>query len=93
MKTFMLFDDDGNHIYSKQMEDADKEKFLNGSKKALEQYAYDNGLPANALHVNLAVYGGTGYRAEIDEWLWYSFLTEKFYLKKKQAMEEEERRR
>ena len=91
MKTFMLFDDDGNQIYSKQMEDAEKDKFLNDSKKALEKYAYDNGLPANALHVNLAVYGGTGYRAEIDEWLWYSFLTKKFFLTQKQALEEEEK--
>lgn len=91
MKKFMLFDYYGNHIYSKQMEDAEKDKFLNDSKKALEQYAYDNGLPANALHVNLAVYGGTGYRAEIDEWLWYSFITEKFYLTQKQALEDEEK--
>lgn len=91
MKKFMLFDYYGNHIYSKQMEDAEKDKFLNGCKKALKQYAYDNGLPANALHVNLAVYGGTGCRAEIDEWLWYSFLTEKFYLTQKQALEDEEK--
>ena len=91
MKTFMLFDDDGNQIYSEQMEDMKKDEFLNGSKKALEQYAYDNGLPANALRVNLAAYGGTGCRAEIDEWLWYSFLTRKFYLKKQQALEDEEK--
>ena len=91
MKTFMLFDYYGNHIYSKQMEDAEKDKFLNDSKKALKQYAYDNGLPANALRVNLAVYGGTGYRAEIDEWLWYSFITEKFYSTQKQALEDEEK--
>lgn len=91
MKKFMLFDYYGNHIYSKQMEDAEKDEFLNDSKKALEQYAYDNGLPANALHVNLAVYGGTGYRAEIDEWLWYSFLTEKFFPTQKQALEDEEK--
>ena len=91
MKTFMLFDDDGNQIYSEQMEDAEKDKFLNGSKKALEKYAYDNGLSANAILVNLAVYGGTGYRAEIDEWLWYSFLTEKFYPTQKQALEDEEK--
>lgn len=91
MKKFMLFDYYGNHIYSKQMEDAEKDKFLNDSKKALEKYAYDNGYPANVIHVNLAVYGGTGYLAEIDEWLWYSFITEKFYLTKKQALEEEEK--
>ena len=91
MKTFMLFDDDGNQIYSKQMEDAEKDKFLNDSKKALEKYAYDNGLPANALRVNLAAYGGTGYRAEIDEWLWYSFITEKFYPTQNQALEDEEK--
>ena len=91
MKTFMLFDDDGNQIYSEQMEDMKKDEFLNDSKKALEQYAYDNGLPANALRVNLAAYGGTGCRAEIDEWLWYSFLTRKFYLKKQQALEDEEK--
>ena len=91
MKKSMLFDYYGNHIYSKQMEDTEKDKFLNDSKKALEKYAYDNGYPANAIHVNLAVYGGTGYLAEIDEWLWYSFITEKFYLTKKQALEEEEK--
>ena len=91
MKIFVLFDDEGERIYSKQMEDAEKDKFLNDSKKALEKYAYDNGLPANALLVNLAVYGGTGYRAEIDEWLWYSFLTRKFYLNKQQALEDEEK--
>ena len=91
MKTFMLFDDDGNQIYSKQIEYAEKDKFLNDSKKALEKYAYDNGLPANALRVNLAVYGGTGYRAEIDEWLWYSFITEKFYPTQNQALEDEEK--
>ena len=91
MKTFMLFDDDGNQIYSKQMEDAEKDKFLNDSKKALEKYAYDNGLPANVLRANLAVYGGTGYRAEIDEWLWYSFITEKFYPTQNQALEDEEK--
>ena len=91
MKTFMLFDDDGNQIYSKQMEDAEKDKFLNDSKKALEKYAYDNGLPANALRVNLAAYGGTGCRAEIDEWLWYSFITEKFYPTQNQALEDEEK--
>ena len=91
MKTFMLFDDDGNQIYSKQMEDMKKDEFLNDSKKALEQYAYDNGLPANALRVNLAACGGAGYRAEIDEWLWYSFLTKKFFLTQKQALEEEEK--
>ena len=73
------------------MEDAEKDKFLNDSKKALQKYAYDNGLPANALSVNLAAYGGTGCRAEIDEWLWYSFLTEKFYPTQKQALEDEER--
>ena len=89
MKLFVLFDYEGNHIYSKQMEDAEKDEFLNDSKKALEQYAYDNGLPANAILVNLAVYGGTGYRPEIDEWLWYSFLTEKFCLTQKQALEGE----
>ena len=89
MKTFVLFDDEGERIYSKQTKDMDKNKFLNDSKKALERYAYDNGLPANALHVNLAVYGGTGYRAEIDEWIWYSFLTRKFYLNKQQALEDE----
>ena len=91
MKTFVLFDDEGERIYSKQTKDMDKNKFLNDSKKALERYAYDNGLPANALHVNLAVYGGTGYRAEIDEWIWYSFLTRKFYLNKQQALEDEEK--
>ena len=91
MKKFMLFDYYGNHSYSKQMEDTEKDKFLNGSKKALKQYEYDNGLHANALLVNLAVYGGTGYRPEIDEWLWYSFLTEKFYLTQKQALEGEEK--
>ena len=91
MKTFMLFDDNGDQIYSEQMEDAEKDEFLNDSKKALKQYAYDNGLHANALLVNLAVYGGTGYRAEIDEWLWYSFLTEKFCLTQKQALEDEEK--
>ena len=91
MKKFMLFDYYGNYIYSKQMEDAEKDKFLNDSKKALEKYAYDNGLSANAILVNLAVYGGTGYRAEIDEWLWYSFLTKKFFLTQKQALEEEEK--
>lgn len=91
MKNFMLFDKYGNHIYSKQMEDAEKDEFLNGSKKALEQYAYDNGLPANALLVNLAVYGGTGYREEIDEWIWYSFLTKKFFPTQKQALEDEEK--
>ena len=91
MKTFMLFYDNGDQIYSEQMEDAEKDEFLNDSKKALKQYAYDNGLHANALLVNLAVYGGTGYRAEIDEWLWYSFLTEKFCLTQKQALEDEEK--
>ena len=91
MKIFMLFDDDGNRIYSEQMEDIKKDEFLNGSKKALKQYAYGNGLPANALHVNLAAYGGTGCRAEIDEWLWYSFITEKFYPTQKQALEDEEK--
>lgn len=91
MKKFMLFDYYGNHIYSEQMEDAEKDKFLNDSKKALKQYAYDNALPANAILVNLAVYGGTGCRAEIDEWLWYSFLTEKFFLTQKQALEDEEK--
>ena len=91
MKTFMLFDDNGDQIYSEQMEDAEKDEFLNDSKKALKQYAYDNGLHANALLVNLAVYGGTGYRPEIDEWLWYSFLTEKFCLTQKQALEGEEK--
>ena len=91
MKIFVLFDDEGERIYSKQTKDMDKNKFLNDSKKAFEQYAYDNGLPANALHVNLAVYGGTGYRAELDEWLWYSFITEKFYLTHKQALEDEEK--
>lgn len=91
MKKFMLFDYYGNYIYSKQMEDTEKDEFLHDSKKALEKYAYDNGLPANALHVNLAVYGGAGYRAEIDEWLWYSFLTEKFYPTQKQALEDEEK--
>ena len=91
MKLFVLFDDEGERIYSKQTKDMDKKKFLNDSKKALEQYAYDNGLPANALLVNLAVYGGTGYRPEIDEWLWYSFLTEKFCLTQKQALEDEEK--
>ena len=91
MKTFVLFDDEGERIYSKQTKDMGKNKFLNDSKKALERYAYDNGLPANALHVNLAVYGGTGYRAEIDEWIWYSFLTRKFYLNKQQALEDEEK--
>ena len=91
MKTFVLFDDEGERIYSKQTKDMDKNKFLNDSKKALEKYAYDNGLPANALHVNLAAYSGTGYRAEIDEWLWYSFITEKFYPTQKQALEDEEK--
>ena len=91
MKKFMLFDKYGNHIYSKQMEDMEKDKFLNDSKKALKKYAHDNGLPANAILVNIAVYGGTGYRAEIDEWLWYSFITEKFWLTQKQALEDEEK--
>ena len=91
MKLFVLFDDEGERIYSKQTKDMDKKKFLNDSKKALEKYAYDNGLSANAILVNLAVYGGTGYRAEIDEWLWYSFLTKKFFLTQKQALEEEEK--
>ena len=89
MKKLMLFDHYGNHIYSKRMEDAEKDKFLNGSKKALKKYAYDNGLPANALHVNPAVYSGTGCRAETDEWLWYSSPTEKFYPTQKQALEGE----
>ena len=91
MKKFMLFDKYGNHIYSKQMEDAEKDEFLNDSKKALEKYAYDNGLSANAILINIAVYGETGYRAEIDEWIWYSFITEKFCTTQKQALVDEEK--
>ena len=30
----------------------------------MEKYAYDNELSANAILVNLAVYGGTGYTIE-----------------------------
>ena len=33
MKTFMLFDDDGNHIYSKQIEDMKKDEFLTALRK------------------------------------------------------------
>ena len=91
MKTFMLFDYDGNQIYSKQMEDAEKDKFLNDSKKALERYAYERCLPINPTHVNLVGYAEDGKNAEIDEWIWYSFLTRKFYLNKQQALEDEEK--
>lgn len=91
MKKFMLFDYYGNHIYSKQMEDAEKDKFLNDSKKALEQYAYERCLPINPTHVNLVGYAEDGKNTEIDEWIWYSFITRKFYLKKQQALEDEEK--
>lgn len=91
MKKFMLFDYYGNHIYSKQTKDMDKNKFLNDSKKALEQYAYERCLPINPTHVNLVGYAEDGKNTEIDEWIWYSFLTRKFYLKKQQALEDEEK--
>ena len=91
MKTFMLFDDDGNQIYSKQMEDAEKDKILNDSKKALERYACEHCLPVNPTHVNLVGYAEDGKNAEIDEWLWYSLITEKFYPTQKQALEDEEK--
>lgn len=91
MKLFVLFDDEGERIYSKQTKDMDKKKFLNDSKKALEQYAYERCLPINPTHVNLVGYAEDGKNTEIDEWIWYSFLTKKFYLKKKQALEDEEK--
>ena len=91
MKKFMLFDKYGNHIYSKQTKDMDKKKFLNDSKKALERYAYERCLPINPTHVNIVGYAEDGKNAEIDEWIWYSFLTRKFYLNKQQALEDEEK--
>ena len=91
MKIFVLFDDEGERIYSKQTKDMDKKKFLNDSKKALERYAYEHCLPVNPTHVNLVGYAEDGKNAEIDEWLWYSFLTRKFYLNKQQALEDEEK--
>lgn len=91
MKIFVLFDDEGERIYSNQTKDIDKKKFLNDSKKALEQYAYERCLPINPFHVNLVGYAEDGKNSEIDEWLWYSFLTEKFYLTQKQALEDEEK--
>lgn len=91
MKIFVLFDDDGERIYSKQTKDMDKKKFLNDSKKALEQYAYEHCLSVNPIHVNLVFYAEDGKNAEIDEWIWYSFLTRKFYLNKQQALEDEEK--
>ena len=91
MKTFVLFDDEGERIYFKQTKDMDKNKFLNDSKKALERYAYERCLPINPTHVNLVGYAEDGKNAEIDEWIWYSFLTRKFFLTQKQALEEEEK--
>ena len=40
MKTFVLFDDEGERIYSKQTKDMDKNKFINDSKKALERNVF-----------------------------------------------------
>lgn len=91
MKIFVLFDDEGERIYSKQTKDMDKKKFLNDSKKALERYAYERCLPINPTHVNIVGYAENGKNAEIDEWIWYSFLTRKFYLNKQQALEDEEK--
>ena len=89
MKIFVLFDDEGERIYSKQTKDMDKKKILNDSKKALEKYAYDRCLPINPIRVNLVGYAEDGKNVEIDEWIWYSFLTRKFYLNKQQALEDE----
>lgn len=91
MKIFVLFDDEGERIYSNQTKDMGKKKFLNDSKNALEQYAYERCLPINPFHVNLVGYAEGGKNSEIDEWLWYSFITEKFYLTQKQALEDEEK--
>ena len=91
MKIFVLFDDERERIYSKQTKDMDKKKFLNDSKKALERYAYERCLPINQTHVNIVGYAEDGKNAEIDEWIWYSFLTRKFYLNKQQALEDEEK--
>lgn len=91
MKIFVLYDDEGERIYSKQTKYMEKKKFLNDSKKALEQYAYERCLPVNPTHVNLVGYAEDGKNAEIDEWIWYSFLTRKFYLNKQQALEDEEK--
>ena len=91
MKTFVLFDDEGERIYSKQTKDMGKNKFLNDSKKALERYAYERCLPINPTHVNLVCCAEDGKNVEIDEWIWYSFLTRKFYLNKQQALEDEEK--